>query len=107
MWCNFNFMDGSNPYITKTYSELFKMFYKYYCVQVGNNSFIIQGLREWNGKKSYKGRKEILREAAIDWQRDFANCNYSWGELAAWQGFFEEYGRKYGLLKEFKENGIC
>ncbi len=107
MWCLFDFVNGSNPYITKTYPELFKMFCKYYYIQSGNNSFVVQGVREWNGKQSYEGRKEVLRAVAIDWQNDFENRNYSYGELAEWQGFFEEFGRKYGLLREFKENCIC
>lgn len=31
---------------------------------------------------------------------------YDVGELAEWQEYFARLGRKYGLLREFAENGI-
>lgn len=36
----------------------------------------------------------------------FDNHNYSYGELAYFQDYFERLGRRYGLIKEFKENAI-
>lgn len=54
----------------------------------------------------YLKNKEKLRENAIKWQQDFPSKNYSYGELAFWQDYFYKLGKKYGLLKEFKENGI-
>lgn len=57
--------------------------------------------------KTYAVRKAEVREEAIDWQLDFENHDYSWGELADWQTYFETLGRRYGLLTEFRENGIC
>ena len=36
----------------------------------------------------------------------FANRNYSYGELAYFSDYFEAKARRYGLVKEFKENGI-
>ncbi len=55
----------------------------------------------------YARRKNAVRQKAIDWQSDAENHNYSWGELAEWQSYFERIGRRYGLLSEFRENGIC
>lgn len=55
----------------------------------------------------YQKRKEQIRQEAIEWQLDFSNHNYSWGELAIWQEHFERLGRRYGLLREFHENAIC
>ena len=55
---------------------------------------------------TYAQRKENARQAAIDWQADFANNNYSYGELAAWSAYFERLARRYGLVGEFRENGI-
>lgn len=107
MYINFEFSNGGNPYITKTWSEFWKMTSKYYHVQIGNNSFVVVGTREWNGKHTREGYKEILRAFAIEWQHYFGNCNYSYGELAEWQEFFETYGKKYGLLREFRENCFC
>lgn len=57
--------------------------------------------------KLYQERKEKAREEAIEWQRDFENHNYYWSELAEQAKHFEKLGKRYGLLKEFKENGIC
>ena len=108
MYNLFIFKDNSNPYIVKTNKELFKMYCKYYCEPLEKDNFIVLGLREWNGnKQTYEGRKEVLRSEAVKWQENFSKNNYSYHQLSEWQNFFEEYGKKYGLLKEFKENGIC
>ena len=56
---------------------------------------------------SYQIKKEKIRQEAIFWQLDFCNHNYSYEELWDWQNYFYKKGKKYGLLKEFKENGIC
>lgn len=54
----------------------------------------------------YKMNKERARQKAIEWQADFCNHAYSWAELADWADYFERLGRRYGLLEEFRENGI-
>ena len=59
-----------------------------------------------NTKPTYETKKENARQEAIDWQSDFCNHNYSYGELAEFGYHFEKLGRRYGLLKEFRENGI-
>lgn len=58
-------------------------------------------------KTIYETKKLATRQEAIDWQNDFGNHNYSYGELAEFGEHFEKLGRRYGLLKEFRENGIC
>jgi hypothetical protein len=55
---------------------------------------------------NYRERKERARQEAIDWQLDFANHNYSWYDLMIYGDYFYKLGKRYGLLKEFKENGI-
>lgn len=55
---------------------------------------------------TYQQGKERARERAIEWQFDFDNHAYSYGELAEWQDVFERLGKRYGLIREFKENGI-
>lgn len=55
----------------------------------------------------YQQMKEKVRSEAIKWQRDFGNHNYSLGELIVFQNYFETMGRRYGLLREFRENAIC
>ena len=60
-----------------------------------------------NTKTNYETKKETARQEAIDWQNDVANHNYRYGELAEFVMHFEKLGKRYGLLKEFRENGIC
>jgi len=56
---------------------------------------------------SYQERKEYLRDLAITWQHEFSYLSWSYGELATIQDFFYTNGKRYGLIKEFKENAIC
>ena len=60
-----------------------------------------------NTKTTYEKKKEIARQKAIDWQNDFCNHNYSYGELAEFGEHVEKLGKRYGLRKEFRENGSC
>lgn len=55
---------------------------------------------------TYAEKKEQIRQQAIGWQSDFCNHNYSYGELAFYSDYFEKLGRRYGLIKEFRENAI-
>lgn len=57
--------------------------------------------------KTYADYKAEVRERAIQWQYEFAERTISWGELAEETAEFERLGRRYGLLTEFRENGIC
>lgn len=59
-------------------------------------------------KKTYKERKAEAREEAKEWQmncQDFTH-SISWGEYAEQVAHFEKLAKRYGLVKEFKENGI-
>lgn len=56
---------------------------------------------------TYAIKKEMVKQEAIDWQNDLANHNYSYEELCEFVIYFEKLGRRYRLLKEFRENGIC
>lgn len=56
--------------------------------------------------KTYQELKNKAREEAIEWQYDFENHNYYQSELADWSEHFTKLGKRYGLAKEFKENGI-
>lgn len=55
---------------------------------------------------TYKQAKQRARNKAVEWQLDFGKHTYSWGELAYWSNYFERLGRRYGLIGEFRENGI-
>ena len=49
----------------------------------------------------YQRAKARARDKAVEWQNDFCNHN-----LVYWQDYFERLGRKYGLVREFRENAI-
>lgn len=54
----------------------------------------------------YTEAKERARDKAIEWQMDFNNHNYSYSELAYYGDYFTRLAKRYGLVKEFRENGI-
>ena len=55
---------------------------------------------------SYEKRKAAARETAVEWQLDFDKHDYTYGELAEFTEYFTKLAKRYGLTKEFKENGI-
>lgn len=50
--------------------------------------------------------KEEARELAVDWQNWQSQKSMSWQEVSEWGAYFEEVAKKFGLTKEFQENGI-
>ena len=54
----------------------------------------------------YQDKKEQVRQEAIDWQMKFNNQKYGYLQLAEFSDYFSIMGKRYGLLKEFRENGI-
>ena len=60
-----------------------------------------------NTKTTYTSNKAVARQEAINWQNDLFRDNRSYEELTEAAEYFEKLGRRYGLLKEFRENGIC
>lgn len=55
--------------------------------------------------KTYNQKKAYLKDLAIDFQ-SADTMGLSWGEYAEITSFFEKNAKRYGLVKEFKENGI-
>ena len=56
-------------------------------------------------KERYKANKEILRQMAINYLLE-PQKNQSWEDVARITEYFYTMGKKYGLVKEFRENGI-
>lgn len=58
--------------------------------------------------KTYADRKESTRETAIMFQSIDSDMSggLSWGELADVSAWFETMAKRYGLVEEFRENGI-
>ena len=54
----------------------------------------------------YQRGKARARDAAIIWQARTAENPTSWDELATAAEYFERLGRRFGLLREYRENGI-
>ena len=57
-------------------------------------------------RKYYNRLKEAARKAAIEWQLTSGDNPMSYSELAEVGERFYTLGKRYGLLKEFRENGI-
>ena len=55
----------------------------------------------------YELAKNKAREKAIEWQIACGKRDFYMSEYAQMTSYFEKLGKRYGLLKEFKENGIC
>lgn len=58
-------------------------------------------------KKTYRQAKEAARAFAIEKQRALHESAPSYDEIADVQNVLRAMGRRFGLLREFKENGIC
>lgn len=56
--------------------------------------------------KTYKEKQEDLRQKAIEYQQTWQYCTWSYHNVLELDNFFIKNGERYGLLKEFKENGI-
>ena len=56
--------------------------------------------------KTYQERKQAARDTAIEWQYSVGEKNYYMSEMAYYYEYFYKLAKRYGLIKEFKENGI-
>ncbi len=54
----------------------------------------------------YDHGKEMAREAAMEFQNVVMNNSLAWGDLMEYQDKLDTMARRYGLVKEFRENGI-
>ena len=57
-------------------------------------------------RSSYNRLKESARTEALEWQLTAGDNTMSYSELAEAGERFYTLGKRYGLLKEFRENGI-
>lgn len=56
-------------------------------------------------KEYYQRMKRRARNMAIFWMEKQDAMSYE--ELADMQAHFRKLGKRYGLLREFQENGVC
>ena len=57
-------------------------------------------------KIKYQNQKEEARQKAIDWQIEFSQNDHFMSEYAYYNDYFYKLAKRYGLIKEFKEDGI-
>ena len=57
--------------------------------------------------KTYREKQAEVESKAKEWQCIFSQYNWSYYELYMIENWFYENGKRYGLLKEFRENAIC
>jgi len=56
---------------------------------------------------TYAQNKAVLRDFAVEWQWWALNTAMYWSDAAFWGDYFTRQGKRYGLLREFRENGVC
>ena len=54
----------------------------------------------------YEKAKAAAREKAVDFSNSCGEMNLSYAELAEIGNQFHKLGKRFGLLREFRENGI-
>ena len=54
----------------------------------------------------YQKQKAQAEQKAKDNQHNFNENIYTWQDLAEYSAYFEKLAKRYGLIKEFRENGI-
>lgn len=121
------FTDGSNPYVKFYYCEDYKKarardlraWKRHYVIvdkyttddddlmiTVRHKTYAEEEAMTKVNKEYYERMKQRARSTAQFWQEKFAEA-MSYEELAESQAYFEKLGKRYGLLSEFRENGIC
>ena len=56
--------------------------------------------------KTYKEKKSEAISEAIKWQYAFCDRDISWEELSEETEHFAKLAKRYGLIREFKQEGI-
>ena len=93
----------------EAYEELFKVICLYDLAMVDNNKLV--ECSDYSGLpqkllEDTEHQREALRSFAKEYQRAQTELSTSYEELAFWEGFFQLYGEKLGLIEEFEEQGI-
>ena len=86
-------------YTFDSYEEYFNETFSPWCEILFATDFKVKG-------DTYDERKNFVRDMAINYSNNQA-CGLSWHEVAMVSDMFYTLGKRYGLLKEFRENAIC
>ena len=101
------FADGSNPWVYFNDKGLYQWIPRFELVADPGETDSFTAYERPKRLKGYEQMKNAIRNLAIEWQGAFDERRYAYGDLATWRGFFTRYGTRYGLMREFHENGIC
>lgn len=94
------------PLTHKYYNDL--VFYLTYALNdnKARRKEINRTLRPTKAMARYQKEKEKARRDAIEIQIKVSNSAQSWEEVNQLSDYLHRLGKRYGLLKEFKENGL-
>lgn len=76
------------------------------CLHCLGYNFCIKPFKKNRTKNNYQVQKARAEEKAIQWQHNASEKQYSYGELYEFGAYFERLAKRYGLIKEFRKNGI-
>ena len=104
-----SFADGSNPYILTNESLFYNYFYNYdvRLIKMADGAIFFVAGMETARRKTYQQAKANAQAFAIDTQNIISENNFSYGEIADIQDTLRQLGKRFGLVREFKENCIC
>lgn len=109
-----DFSNCSNGYVGRSVGTLYKWLRGYDLAPVedttGNGRgwvLFFKATPRRRRLRTYAEMQDAARNLAIDWQDAATEWRMSYAECAAWGDLFTDLGRRYGLMREFHENGIC
>lgn len=99
----------NGAFVVRDGKELFRVITSYSLEQVKETTFKVLGNVQVLSVKrlsEYGKHKFLLKDFATQWKYDFARFHTSYPDLLDYRDFFRKYGKRYGLLTEFKDLGI-
>lgn len=105
MFIGYYELENKEPYFNIYYKN--KSGYEEWREDTFNGVYNIETLDFKISGKTYREKQASLEDLAKDWQHNFSWLDWSYGELMEINNYFYENGKRYGLLKVFKENCIC
>jgi len=95
-----NYGNENDVFLFDSYEELYKATFCPDYTILDILEFKISG-------KTYAEKKADLKDKAIQYSNLCSEWSCSYMELVGVTDYFARNGKQYGLLKEFRENGIC
>lgn len=108
MWRHIEFESGSNPYISVT-DDNFAWMVFHYDVEINEvrPGVVYCTAHDAKPATTYAEHKARIENLAKSYQDASSEGSEYWADVAEWGEFFTYYGKRYGLMRAFRENGIC